>query len=133
MPRRLLLLFAVLLAACDGGPTAPSDVTGVQWSLVSIEAAGAAPISIGQPTRYTLRLEADGQASVGADCNGCGGRYRLNGSTLSMGQLACTLIFCAPPSFAGEYLSLLDGDSRISVDGATLTVTSSRGTLRFTR
>ena len=97
MPRRLIVLFAALLVSCGGSPTTPSGVTGVQWSLVSLEAAGSAPLSIAQPTRYTLRLEADGRASVGADCNGCGGRYRLAGSALSMGRLACTLIFCAPP------------------------------------
>jgi heat shock protein HslJ len=70
-------------------------------------------------------------------CNSCGGRYQLAGDRLTVSSLACTLAFCAPiegvPAAIDAFPSLLEGATAVSGDGATLTLTSERGTLRFVR
>lgn len=89
-----LLLAAVFGAACDDGPMTPTAVRDVTWKLESIEQAGAATITIANPDRFTVRLEADGRVNVGADCNSCNGRYTLDGSSIAFSAMACTRAFC---------------------------------------
>jgi heat shock protein HslJ len=122
----------VVLASCEDGVTNPSDLSG-EWRLQSLRLGTGAPMSPPATGQFTLRLEADGQVFVRADCNGCGGRYALGGDTLTLSQLACTLIACPNMPFDTQYLGLLDGTTSFDVDGDELTITSSRGTLRFTR
>ena len=122
----------VVLTSCEDGVTNPSDLGG-EWRLESLRLAGGAELPPPATGRFTLRLEADGQAFVRADCNGCGGRYVLGGDTVTLSQMACTLIACPNAPFDTQYLGLLDGTSSFDVEGDLLTITSSRGTLRFRR
>ena len=122
----------VVLASCEDGVTNPSDLGG-EWRLESLRLAGGAELPPPASGQFTLRLEADGQAFVRADCNGCGGRYVLGGDTVTLSQMACTLIACPNAPFDTQYLGLLDGTSSFDVEGDLLTITSSRGTLRFRR
>jgi heat shock protein HslJ len=122
----------VVLASCEDGVTHPSDLGG-EWRLASLRLAGGAEISPPATGQFTLRLEADGQAFVRADCNGCGGRYVLGGGTVTLSQMACTLIACPNAPFDTQYLGLLDGTTSFDLQGDVLTITSSRGTLRFRR
>ncbi|MET0554346.1 MAG: META domain-containing protein [Vicinamibacteria bacterium] len=135
--RRAALLAVLLSAACADGPTAPSDVLETEWRLASVQLPGASPVANGRPDRFTLRLGADGNAGARVSCNVCGGGYQLSGDRLTVSSLACTLAFCAPiegvPTAIDAYPTLLEGATAVSGDGATLTLTSERGTLRFVR
>jgi heat shock protein HslJ len=122
----------VVLASCEDGVTSPTDLSG-EWRLESLRVAGGAEMPPPATGQFTLRLEADGQAFVRADCNGCGGRYVLGGDTLTLSQMACTLIACPNAPFDTRYLGVLDGTSSFDLEGDVLTITSSRGTLRFGR
>jgi heat shock protein HslJ len=125
---------SLLLAACGGDtPTRPSNFLDTTWRLASIERPGQDATTVTASDRYTVRLEASGQASVRADCNSCGGRYAVAGDTLTLGPLACTLVACAPGSLDGAFLSVLGSAPRLAQDGGSLTLTSAAGTLRFTR
>jgi heat shock protein HslJ len=87
-------LASIGLAACDEGPTAPTSVTDITWELQRIDGGPGSSTAIPSPDRFTLRLGADGMASVRSDCNTCVGRYTLDGSSVSMPALACTKAFC---------------------------------------
>jgi heat shock protein HslJ len=106
---------------------------GQRWRLVSIQLSGSPVASVDQPDRYVLELEEDGDVGVTADCNGCGGRYSINGSSLTVSGLACTLALCAAPSFGGEYVVILEGASSFQVEDGLLTIASARGRLTFSR
>ena len=128
----------VLLAGpgCDIG-TGPSSLTEAQlignWTLTSLQPAGQASQNVPAGATYTLAL-ADGAASARADCNTCGGRYTLAAKTLTIGPaLACTRAACATASFESTFATLLSGDSTVSGSTTSLTLTSARGTLRFSR
>jgi heat shock protein HslJ len=77
----------------------------------------------------------DGErVSSRVDCNRCGGSMKLDGSTLTLGPLlACTLAACPTMEFASAYQSVLIGDSKVTADANTLTLSSQRGVLRFRR
>jgi heat shock protein HslJ len=134
--KRFIVLLGLIAVSCGGdatGPTPPSGIQSTNWRLQTLQHAGAALVTVPTPDQYTLMLDTSGQAGVRADCNSCGGRYTLDGSTLTLTPLACTLIACPPGSLDSDYLALLAGETQTSMDGAQLVLSSSRGTLRFSR
>lgn len=134
--RRAILLAALACGACADGPTTPSEFLETDWQLASVELPGAGPVANARPDRFTLRLGTDGVAGARVSCNSCGGRYQLAGDRLTVDGLACTLAFCNGDGVApaiDAYPSLLEGASTVRSDGAGLTLTSERGTLRFVR
>jgi heat shock protein HslJ len=142
--RAVVLVAALLPAACGDGPTAPSTIVDTEWRLASVERPGFPITANPRPDRYTLRLRADGVAGAQVSCNSCGGRYALSDDRLTVSSLACTLAFChefaepasspsSQPALLSSFPWMLEGDSVASVDGIELTLRSERGTLRFVR
>jgi heat shock protein HslJ len=140
------LLAAVSLTACQGSsPTAPSPSstttpggalsidTNAVWKLQSLVRAGSSETTINDPSVFTLSLAEDKVLRVQADCNRATGGYATSGSTITVGPLAATRAYCASAPIDTDYLSLLGGDSTVSISGSTLQLSSSRGTLKFTR
>jgi len=84
-------------------PTA-GDLTGRTWQLTLISKADG-NITINDPTRYTLTLNADGTANVQADCNVNIMTYTLGeGNTLTITPGISTMAFCGPGSLDQVYL-----------------------------
>ncbi len=135
-----------LVAGCEEAtaPTSPSSVASGSntlttdqlagtWTLVSIQPAGQAEQAAPQGASYALTL-ADGRLSTRADCNVCGGAFKLSGDTLTAGPaLACTRAACPTMAFENTYTTLLSGDSTVSLSGNGLVLSSARGVLRFAR
>lgn len=141
-----LVALASLVVGCAEStvPTSPSSVssgsntlttdqlTGT-WNLVSIQSAGQAEQAVPQGAPYVLTF-ADGRLSTRADCNVCGGAFKLSGQTLTAGPaLACTRAACRTMAFENTYTGLLSGDSTVTLSGNTLVLSSARGVLRFAR
>jgi heat shock protein HslJ len=130
-----LLLFTIALGsvACDDNdnPVGPTEIRGVTWKLESIERPGTAPITVPNPELYTVRFESNGNLSVRADCNTCGGRYTLEGSSLSIGNVACTLIACPVPGLDTTFTSVLGNVRTATISGGQLVITGIDFTLRF--
>jgi len=142
----VLASLASLVVGCaeSTAPTSPSSVssgsntlttdqlTGT-WNLVSIQSAGQAEQTVPQGAPYVLTF-ADGRLSTRADCNLCGGGFKLSGQTLTAGPaLACTRAACPTMAFESTYTALLSGDSTVTLSGNTLVLSSARGVLRFAR
>ena len=137
-------LCAGLTAACSDYLTAPSDsslLTGGYmaaqlegtWTLSSIQPAGQARQDRPDGATYTVTFT-DGRISTRADCNVCGGAFSISGNTLVAGPvLACTRAACPTMAFENVYTALLSGDSTTVIARDTLTLSSSRGVLTFTR
>jgi heat shock protein HslJ len=127
-----VLAASVLLTSCEDGVTSPTELSGT-WRLEAMRLPGGSEVAPPDPSRFTVEFEAAGQVSVQADCNGCGGEYALGDDTLVVQQLTCTLIACPAAPLDAQFLEVLDGTSEVDVEDEELTITSSRGTLRFTR
>jgi heat shock protein HslJ len=68
---------------------------------------------------------------VRSDCNSCNGHYSQSGTSLSINNVACTLVFCSLASLDGNYASALEHVQSAVVNGSALIVTGSGFTLRF--
>ena len=88
---------ALLVAACSSsGDTMPTDYP---WQLTEIAGADGAmstPITI-----PTLAFE-DGQVAGNASCNRYFGPYAIDGSSITVGPLASTQMFCGEPGVMGQ-------------------------------
>lgn len=114
------LLLAAGALALSLSPPMPSwaksqPLAGTTWQLREIQsmddAQGTTPIP--DPSRFTLRLEADGTARLRLDCNRATGTWTAepsadpgNGS-LRFGPLAATRALCPPPQRDQQVLSQL--------------------------
>jgi heat shock protein HslJ len=128
----LILISTVALWGCDdGSPTAPSDVIGSTWQLMSLQDAGGSPVVVENPARYTLRFEADGRLAVMSDCNQCGGAYALSGSSITVDALQCTLVACPPGSLDWRYRPALERARTFSRGEDELILHTEGATLRF--
>jgi heat shock protein HslJ len=129
----LAIVATAITMACTDNSIGPSDAVGGAWQLVSIQRNGSNPITVADPSRYTLQLDADGRVRVKSDCNSCGGSYTLSGSALQFSPLACTRAFCGEASLDSIYSQALDGTKTVSVNDSTLTLTGNGATLQFKR
>ena len=118
-------------SAGSGSPTLTAEQLGGTWTLSSLQPAAQTEQAVPAGATYELTL-GEGRVSTRADCNVCNGALVLSGQTVTIGPiLACTRAACATMAFETTYVAVLAGDSVARVDGVTLTLTSSRGTLRF--
>jgi heat shock protein HslJ len=144
----LLLLIMVSLMAC--APTAPNDtppaggalpteesddsagnvdLIGPQWQLISFGSAGAEIPVVGD-SAVTLMLGEDGQLSGSGGCNSYGGGYEIDNNTLSVAQIASTLMACADEQLMQQeidYLAALQTGMQFAVNGDQLTLSSPDG------
>jgi heat shock protein HslJ len=140
-----VIILSALAAACSDSPTSPSATstsspsafTAAQlegtWTLASIQPAGQPRQDRPDGASYSLTF-ADGRLSTRADCNACNSAFSIAGSTLSAGgALACTRAACPTMAFESAYTALLSGDSTTVLTNNSLTLSSSRGVLTFTR
>lgn len=104
---RLALVAVAVLAGCATAtaPDARQGLAGTQWQLRSVTSMDDAQgrTVVPEPRRYTLRFDANGNASLQLDCNRGFATWKaepavdgLTGS-LSFGPLAATRALCPPP------------------------------------
>ena len=138
------LLSALALAACGGTLTGPSPApaappaslaieTNAVWHLRSMADANGTIQAIEDPSLFTLMLTDEGQVAARVDCNRASGGYTISGNALSIGPLASTKAYCGTASFDWMFLTLLGGETTATASGATLQLSSPRGTMTFDR
>ena len=130
---RELSLSPINPSGSEGSTALTAGQIAGTWTLSSMQPAGEAEQSAPAGASYALVL-ADEHASTTADCNVCGGNLVVDGQTLTVGPLlACTRAACPTMAFENTYVSILSGASAARADANALTLTSSRGVLRFRR
>jgi heat shock protein HslJ len=132
----LLVLALAALGGCTGsGGTTPDSRplrTDVEWQLVSIEPIGRPPVTVADPSRYTVRFGSDGSVAARVDCNRCGGRYRVDGSALTVNPtLACTRAACPLPALGDQFTAALTSVGSYIQRESELELVYAGGTLRF--
>jgi heat shock protein HslJ len=139
MNRWVVAVFAaVLLTACAGteGASSPSpsaasaasaDLEGATWVL---DQASAEAMSTTAPpeARVDLTFEAAGAHGLAA-CNTYRGSYTLDGSSLTFGEMATTMMACEPEvsDLEAAYLAKLGAVTSYSPDGGQLTLSGGDG------
>ena len=127
----VILILAAGAVGCDESPTGPTELVDITWKLESVARVGSALVTVPNPEQFTIRFETNGTLSVRADCNTCTGRYVLDGSTVSIGNLACTLVACPTPGVDTLFTSGLQNAKTVTVNNNNLIMTGPEFTLRF--
>ena len=127
----VLLILTVGAVGCDESPTGPTELVDITWKLETVAHVGSALVTVPNPDQFTVRFETNGTLSVRADCNTCTGRYVLDGSTVSIGNLACTLVACPTPGLDTLFTSGLQNAKTVTVNNDNLIMTGPEFTLRF--
>ncbi|HEY7600234.1 MAG TPA: META domain-containing protein [Candidatus Limnocylindrales bacterium] len=108
-------------------------LTGVRWSLTTI-IEGDAAMSVPVGVQATLELTADGNFSLHAGCNQGGGRYTLDGSTITFSDLVLTRMACDEPRAGVESAVLAvigAGPLTVTVEANSLTLDAGGRSLGF--
>lgn len=84
----------------EATPETHDALLGVTWQWVETVYGDGTVVAADDPSRYTLLFDESGQVAVRLDCNGGGGSYMLDGSSLFFGELVSTLMACAGESQA---------------------------------
>ncbi len=84
-------------------PSPEPTLTDVVWQWTKLVDGDGTELTVPTPARYTLTFAGDGSLSIVADCNTGGGSYRRQGTNLTIGPLATTLIACPPDSLDSRF------------------------------
>jgi heat shock protein HslJ len=111
--------------------TAAAALTGA-WKLQSLTRPDSTVVPVSEPDRFTIQFSEGSRFAFRADCNRGNGGYTAAGNAISVGAVAITKAYCVETApFDNEYVGLLTGDNVVTATAASLTLSSSRGTLRF--
>lgn len=142
LPFVILTLAASACSSGSGSPSSPSSITGstaltadvlaATWRLQSIQKAGLAEQAAPAGADYTLTFT--DRLSLRADCNNCSSAYSISDSTITVANaMACTRAYCPTAAFERDYTSLVNGEFTVSTTPTTMTWSSPRATIRFSR
>ncbi|HXV64369.1 MAG TPA: META domain-containing protein [Vicinamibacteria bacterium] len=131
----ILLSVAAIVSGCDTSTSVPIDTAALQgvWALEAFELSGGQVVTVPDPSQYTLELAEDDALHARTDCNLCNGSYRVSGSDLSIGLLACTRAACLPGSLEQPYVDALGSATSWELVGDELTIRYAGGRMRFGR
>ncbi|MGL4648886.1 MAG: META domain-containing protein, partial [Caldilineaceae bacterium] len=102
------------------------------WTLVAMDEAMGVAYDPAQGA-VTMHFNEDGSVSGNAGCNNFNGGFTDDGATITFTPLATTRMLCPEAQMGVEnaMLAVLDGSVQYSIEGSTLTMTSTSGTLVF--
>jgi heat shock protein HslJ len=112
--------------------TSPDAVIGLLWQWVGTSTPDD-DISVAEPERYLLLLNAEGRAEIEFDCNSGGGDYSIDEGSLAFGPLISTRMACPDDTQDFVYMSQLQRATAFYVEGGELHVELAMdgGTMRF--
>ncbi len=130
----LFLALALVFAACntaaeDSGegeplPGGDNELVGTNWTLVSYGPSGAeTPVLDG--TTVTLGFESAAQLGGSGGCNSYGAEYTATNGSLSVGDIASTLMACVEEGVTEQeqdYLTALSGANEYQIEGDQLII-----------
>lgn len=115
-------------------PTPTVVVEGITWTLTSIREGDA--ITVPASKKASLRVEGS-TVSGSSGCNSYKGTWKRDGETVTVSDIATTLVLCLPKEVAqqgAKFLSILRSATRVTTDGDTMQlVTDDDRALRFQR
>ncbi len=137
-----LLLAGLMLAACTApgnepaaseeptSTTPPINLVGTDWDLVGYGPTDAPQTPI-EGTRPTLAFTEDGLNGT-TGCNSFFGGYTLEGTTMTVGELGSTMMFCeGVMEQEAAITQMLQEAETITLDGNTLTIHTAQGEMIF--
>lgn len=129
---QLKLATAAVPPVTAPGTGAISPVGAWNWESVI---SSAEKVTVSQPDRYRLQLQAGGKAQVLADCNRGQGTYASDGRSFSIRIAGVSRAACPSGSLSGRYLKALEAAVGLRIRGENLflDLPADGGTMKFLR
>jgi heat shock protein HslJ len=110
------------------GAAAANPLEG-EWNVTGYNTGTQAVTSPIAGTTLTATFTPDGQVAGNAGCNPYTGPYKLDGSSLTVGPLATTMMACAQPIMDQEaqFLAALQRPTTVETSGGTVTLRDASG------
>ncbi len=129
MKTNVLILSIVMLSSVLG--CIDQEAPGLEgtWNLNSYVNRADAMVNILSNTKVTFQFQ-DGKVGGNAGCNSYGGTCTLNGSSITIGPLAVTEMYCTDPGVMeqeADYLAALNSVTRYRIEGRTLVLINADG------
>ncbi|WP_292729529.1 META domain-containing protein [Methanoculleus sp.] len=128
----VIVVAAVITAGCTAGTSTPGAVAGPSWTLDSYLAGNGTLVPVLPGTEISARFDDDGKVTGSAGCNGYGGDYNLDGTTLSISSLAQTQKLCTEPEGIMEqeaaFMDLLGSAAECRIEDDRLEIIDAAGT-----
>jgi heat shock protein HslJ len=117
----------------EATPAAEPVLTPVVWQWTALELADGSTQSPDDPAKYTIQFRPDGRYVLQIDCNGGGGEYTVDGSSLQLGVAMTTLMACPPGSLDTVFLPPLEEVVSFAYEEEelVLTLAAAAGAMRF--
>ncbi len=129
----LLACLAVLgvqgCASVAGGNSSPipaSSLTNTYWKLIRLN-NGPVTVEQGQREAHFILQEKDHRLAGSGGCNRIMGSYQLDGSKISFGKTASTMMACANMHDEQAFLATLDKIRGWNIDGNRLDLLDDAG------
>lgn len=120
--RVIMLLLVMFLVACTNRSTPTTDLTNRQWQLIELE--GQSPLPLAQA--LSMAFDSTGRISGFAGCNFFSGRYRVEGTIISISDVVITLMACADDAVTTQevmFHQALQAVTQYELNAGTLTCT----------
>jgi heat shock protein HslJ len=102
------------------------DLSGSSWLATGYNNGKQAVVSVATGTELTAVFGKDGNMSGTAGCNNYSGPYKVDGSKITIGPLAATMMFCDNPAGVmdqeAQYLAALQSASTYQIEGNQMTM-----------
>jgi putative lipoprotein len=133
-PQGLTLMDATGMITVTLGATAEQPYLG-DWTVTGINNGREAVVSPILGTELTATFSAEGVVSGSSGCNSYSGPYAVDGTAMSIGPLASTLMACASDELNAqeqEYLAALQRVATWEAEGSSLVLRDAGGAMQVT-
>jgi heat shock protein HslJ len=113
----------------SGSRTPASSLTNTYWKLISLDGK---PVTAEKDQRaaHLILQEKDNRLAGSGGCNRIMGSYRLDGSSLSFGKVASTMMACGNMHDEQAFLATLEKIKRWKIEGDRLDLLDESGQSR---
>ncbi len=120
-------------AETEEGAEAETGLVGAVWQWSEFTDPVQGTVEIEDSELYTAEFLDDGTVNVQADCNSGRGNYTLDGSSITISELAMTRALCAPESLSDQYVEYLSAAAIyfFEEDDLFFDLPADSGTMRF--
>lgn len=88
-------------------PVKTSPLVGKTWHWVNNTFSNGGVVTARDSSRFALTFKTDGTFSSSTDCNGIGGKYTTDGTSITFSDMMSTLMYC-PGSQEAEYRKVFE-------------------------
>jgi heat shock protein HslJ len=114
------------------GPQVPATLEG-PWNVTGVNNGKEAVVSAPAGITASVSFHGDGTVSGFGGCNSFGGGYGVHESTVTIGPLMATMMFCDNSSeFEGQLLAALENSATWSVTSGNLELRDASGAIQVT-